>query len=145
MRKSLTVCVVALLVTVLMANIASAETVIMEGKNANVKHVFYGSVNASSANISFAELESISFVTKNGNVDIDFVDWGKDSCRNAILIKVTYQDQSTIVILERGVWGGQVANLRLDKNATITIGLMEIFPGSPTRYAKISASLWVQG
>lgn len=120
---------------------ASAQTVVMEGKNANVKHTFYNSIN-SSVSFRFAEQESMVFIAKNGNITIELVDWGKEDCKNAILIRVLYQNQSIFVPLERR-WGMQVAEIELAKNVHLTIGLTELFLGSPTRYAKISSSLWI--
>jgi len=130
-----------ILAIALMAIIASAQTVNLEGRNVVVKHTFYSTLNGS-ANIKFVEQESMTIITKNGNVTIKPADWGKDS--NAILLQVSYQNTSELVILER-VWGMQVAEMQLAKNVSLTVGLMDTFWGTPTRYAKICTSLWVLG
>jgi hypothetical protein len=134
--------VVIVLAAVLLVGVASAQIVVMEGKNANVKHTFYNSVN-NSAVFRFAEQEPMVFITKNGNITIELIDWGKDASKNAILVKVKYQNQSTLIPLERGVRGMQVAEMKLAPKVSLTVGLTHLFLGSPTRYAKISSSLWV--
>lgn len=130
-----------ILATVLLSGLGSAQTVVLEGKNAVVKHTFYNSANHS-AGFRFAEQETMVFTTKNNNVTIELIDWGREDCKNSILLRVSYQNQSNIVPLERG-WRTQVAELQLEKNVHLTVGLTELFLGSPTKFASISTSLWM--
>ncbi len=142
MKRSISVLVAALLVAVLMANIGYAQTVAVEGKNVVVKHTFYNSMK-DPAGFRFAQQEAMVFITKNGNITVELADWGKEDCAKAILVRVTYQNKTFLAPLEFRVI--QVAELQLDQNTHLTIGLTELFLGSPTRFASISTSLWVLG